>query len=65
RHADAYMPATLTLILLSPMPCMMFRMQAGVAPYKVYDAAGQLVQPSSSALEIDVRDWLAGTYIAI
>ena len=35
------------------------------APYQVYDAAGKLVQPWSSALEIDVRDWLAGTYIAI
>ena len=41
------------------------RMQAGVAPYKVYDAAGQLVQPSLSALEIDVRDWRLGTYIAV
>ena len=41
------------------------RMQADAAPYQVYDAAGKLVQPWSSALEIDVRDWLAGTYIAI
>ena len=41
------------------------RMQANAAPYQVYDAAGKLVQPWSSALEIDVRDWLAGTYIAV
>jgi hypothetical protein len=40
-------------------------MQADAAPYQVYDAAGQLVQPWSYALEIDVQDWLAGTYIAV
>lgn len=46
-------------------PNAVVRMQANAAPYQVYDAAGKLVQPWSSALEIDVRDWLAGTYIAV
>ena len=40
-------------------------MQANAAPYQVYDATGKLVQPWSSALEIDVRDWRLGTYIAV
>ena len=34
-------------------------------PRTRFTIAGKLVQPWSSALEIDVRDWLAGTYIAI
>lgn len=41
------------------------RMQPGAAPYRVYDAAGQLVQPWSSDAAIDVRDWPRGTYIAV
>lgn len=41
------------------------RMQAGAAPYQVYDAAGQLMQSWSSDAEIDVRDWPLGTYIAV
>ena len=41
------------------------RMQPGAAPYRVYDAAGQLVQPWSSDAAIDVRDWPRGAYIAV
>lgn len=41
------------------------RMQAVAAPYQVYDATGQVVQPWSNDAEIDVRYWPLGTYIAV